>query len=252
MPSEDKKALFLLKELEAENKRLKREIALLKRELAAKNGKNTFTDYTDKTRADLEKRAQNARHYAKKSYTAFLVSLISATSVFKLYKRIVGIVKKYTLVTFSLKIATYILAAVQSSAIFVVALSVFLISLPFTFIIGYSATLLSFFAKKRMLKKASRILCGKRIAVFFPSRGAFLTKSSFFAGTVRDWRDRYSGIAIIVSPYIFSKRGISAAPKAFTLMREEEKDILIIRRHFYFALSKKILKKQEESLTEIY
>ncbi len=252
MPCEDKKALFLIKELENENKRLRREIGLLKRELAAKNGKTTFADNTDKTRTELEKRAEGARHYAKKSYTAFLVSLISATSVFKLYKRIVGIAKKYTLVTFSIKIATYILAAIQSSAIFVVALSIFLISLPFTFIIGYSATLLSFFARKRMLKKASKILCGKKIAVFFASRGASLAQSSFFAGSVRDWRDRYGGTAIIVSPYMFSKRGISYAPRSFTLMREEERDILIIRRHFYFALSKRILRKQEEGLTEIY
>lgn len=250
--SRKKERLSRIKELEAENRRLKTEVGILKHELSVVNGKKIFHDSQDKILESFEKIADNERLFSKKRYVSYLAAIISRTSVFKLYKKIISVVKKYTLITVSLKIAAYILAILQSSAIFVVALSVFLIFLPFTFILGYLAIVLSLFGRKRCIKRVTETTKNKSIAVFFASRGHQLSCDSFFAGTVREWKERHGGVAVIVSPYFFSSKGITDVKKLYTLMRIEETDVIIVRRHFFFTLNKRVFKDPKKDITMIY
>ena len=159
-----------LKELESENKQLKAEVDNLKREISVMTDKKTFHDTRDKILLSFERSASNERLFSKKRYTAYLAALISRTSIFKLYKRIITFAKKYTLLTVSLKIAAYVIALIQSSAVFVVALSVFLVLLPFTFVFGYLTIIISLFGRRRTIKKVSELTKNKSVAVFFASR----------------------------------------------------------------------------------
>ena len=79
-----------------------------------------------------------------------------------------------------------------------------------------------------------------------------LTNDSFFAGTVREWRDRKEGVAVIVSPHLFLSKGISTSKKPYLLMRVEETDVIIIRKHFFFTLDKRIFKNSDKDVTMIY
>lgn len=241
-----------IKELQAENKRLRAEVETLKYELNSAKDKKIFNDPQDKVRVSFDRRVENTGLFSKRSYTSYLLSLISKTSVFKLYKKIINIVKKYTLITVSLQIAAYILTVLQSSAIFVVAFSLFVISLPFTFIFGYSALVFSFFGRKKINKKVDKMLQDKKVAVFFATKSNSLRHDSFFAGMVREWRDKNNGVAVIVSPYFFSSKGISSSKRPYMVMREEEKDIILVRRHYYFSLKKRRFTRNDKNLTLIY
>ena len=161
-------------------------------------------------------------------------------------------VKKYTLVTVSLKVAAYILTILQSSAIFVLALSFFVVSLPFTFLFGYLAVILSLFGRRRRIKAVNEMIKNKKVTVFFASKGKQLSPDSFFAANLRDIKERRGGVAVIVSPYFFSPKGISDAKKAYALMRIEEKDIIIVRRHFFFTLNKRLFSDFKKDVTMIY
>ena len=249
---ENNKDVSKIKELEAENKQLKTEVDNLKRELAAMNDKKIFHDSQDKILLSFERSADNERLFSKKRYTSYIAAIISRTSVFKLYKRIILFAKKYTLLTVSLKMAAYVIALIQSSAVFVVALSVFIVLLPFTFIFGYLTLMISLFGRRRKIKKVTEMTKNKSVAVFFASKADQLTSDSFFAGTVREWKDRRGGVAVIVSPYIFGARGISGSKKTYSLMRVEEADVIIIRKHFFFTLDKRIFKNSDKDITMIY
>ena len=250
--SRNSKELERLKELESENKQLKAEVDNLKREISVMTDKKTFHDTRDKILLSFERSASNERLFSKKRYTAYLAALISRTSIFKLYKRIITFAKKYTLLTVSLKIAAYVIALIQSSAVFVVALSVFLVLLPFTFVFGYLTIIISLFGRRRTIKKVSELTKNKSVAVFFASKATKLTGDSFFAGTVREWKNRRGGVAVIVSPYFFSPKGISGSKKAYLLTRTEEADVIIIRKHFFFTLNKRIFKDPDKDVTMIY
>ena len=241
-----------IKELQSENRLLREEIESLRSEVEKLSGKKIFGDSNDRSLQAFEKKAANVRLFSKKHYTTYLIALISNTSVFRLYKKIVSVLKKYTLITVSLRIAAYILTAIQSSAIFVVALSLFVVSLPVTFIFGYLALILSFFGRRRVIKRTKEMISDRAVTVFFAQRGDSLTKDSYFAGMIKDHTERTGCVSVIISPYFLSSKGISGSKKLFFIMREEEKDVIVIRRHFFFSLKKLLFKNMNDSLTMIY
>ncbi len=56
----------------------------------------------------------------------------------------------------------------------------------------------------------------------------------------------------MVTPYFMSMRGIGEQKSPFMIARQEQENILIIRRHFYFALKKKIIDPMEIPTTEVF
>lgn len=58
--------------------------------------------------------------------------------------------------------------------------------------------------------------------------------------------------SVVVTPYFMSMRGIGEQKSPFMIARQEQENILIIRRHFYFALKKKIIDPMEIPTTEVF
>ncbi|MBQ8140126.1 MAG: hypothetical protein IJ038_00330 [Clostridia bacterium] len=241
-----------IKELSEENKRLRREVDALKFELEDIQQKKAIRGGHDDVRSAFDNQSLHSRLYSKRSYTSYLLGLISSTSVFRLYRKMIAFVKRYTFISTTLKILAYILTVLQSGTIFVLAASFFVVSLPFTFIVGYTALVVAFFGNRRLKKKMSGLTRGKNITVLFPQKGRAFSESSYFAGMARDIAKDGENTVVIVSPYFFSSKGISGSKKLFIAMREEGDNILIIKRHYFFTFKRQILKKHAEKITYIY
>lgn len=247
--SKDKKTI---NELSEENEKLRLEVDALKHELEKIKGKKVFHASSDLPHTSFDRQALNVRLFSRKSYTSYLAGLIANTSIFQLYRKIIVYARKYALITTTLKILSFIFSFLQTGAIFVIAASLFVVSLPFTFIGGYAALIFTFFGNKKLKKKTAQMLEGKKIAVFFTQKGRSLDDSSFFAGMVRELCDRTDGVAIIVSPYFFSPRGITDNRRFYLSLRNETDNIIIVRRHFFFTVRRKMLKERGEDITIIY
>ncbi len=241
-----------IKALTEENQKLKQEIENLKEEIDSIKKDKILHKKGDAVSVSFENQALNAKLYSKKSYTTYLAGLIANTSFFRLYKRLLYIVRKYTFISTTLKIIAYILTFVQSGALFVLAASVSIISLPFTFIIGYSALAAALFGRRRLNKKLSKFFDGKNIFVMFPQRGNELNSDSFFSGNAKEFAKGENNAVIIVSPYFFSSRSISGKKKVFISAREEDENILTVKRHYYFTLKRKLLKTDMKKITFMY
>ena len=246
--SNDKKRIT---ELSEENEKLRIEIDALKRELEKTKGRST-SHSQGVVSATFERQSAGARLFSKKSYSAYLVGLIANTSVFKLYRKFLDYLRKYSFITTTLKIVSFIFAFLETSAVFILAASFFVVSLPLTFLVGYAALLLTLFGKRRAKMKVKEAIEGKSVTILFPQRGRALTEDSFFSGMTRDICRRTGGVAIVVSPYFYSTRGISKSNKLFLSMRDEGDGVLLVRRHFFFSLKRKILKEKRNDTTVIY
>ena len=241
-----------IKKLTEENAKLRRELDSLKRELEKANGTAPLFSSKDKYAEEFEKQSRNETLYSRKSYTAFLLSHISNTSVFHVYKRIIAFLRKYALVSTTLKIAAIILAILQTSTVFVLATSVFVVSLPFTFLVGYAALILSLFGRRRLKKKIADISEGKDIFILTPPRGRAFEKSSFFNGMAEDIAKDKTKLVIIVSPYFLSSKGVGKSRKLFSMARIESDNVIIVRRHYYFSLKRKKKPDTHKNITILY
>lgn len=246
--SNDKKRIT---ELSEENEKLRIEIDALKRELEKTKGRSGHHS-TDTASSVFERQSTGARLFSKRSYSAYLMGLIANTSVFKLYRKFLDYLRKYSFITTTLKIVSFIFTFLETSAVFILAASFFVVSLPLTFLVGYAALLLTMFGKRRAKRKVKKAIEDKKVTILFPQRGKALSEDSFFAGMTRDICRRTGGVAIVVSPYFYSTRGISKSKRLFLSMRDESNGILLVRRHFFFSLKRRILKDKRNDITVIY
>lgn len=239
-----------LRELRAENKLLRAENALLYEELRALN-KNALT--TEKQRRILlESTAARAELFSRKGFASFLVGSFKLRSLFSFYRRLVYIVKKYTFITTTLKILTFILGVLQSGAIIVLFTGTMAITLPLTLIFSYTAIVLSFIFRKRLTKRTRDMILGKSVTVFFPPRSRAFEKSSYFRRMVYEAAKKRNSLSVIVSPYAVSAAGISGKRTPFLAIRQEGERIIIMRSHYFFTFKKKILSRHKKNITFIF
>ena len=241
-----------IKELRAENKRLAREIALLKIELEDAHGKRTRKKDTDPNRLLLEHQAQNEILFSKKRYFGYVVRLIANTSIFHFYKKILAFFRRYSFLSTTLKIVLAVLTVIQSSAIFVLATSASVLAFPFILILSYTAFFLAHLSRRKNDAVNKKLLAHKHIFVFFPPKKRALVPDSFFSGMVEEFSKRPDHICIVVSPYFWHNHGLFGNRKPYRFSRAESESILLVRRQYYFMLKKNIFRVAAGDITEIY
>ena len=246
-----------IKKLTEENKKLKLEVKLLKSKLEDKESEEHFHKRSDATVAKFENQAQKSKLFSRRTFFGYVYHTAKATSVFKIYKRIINTVRRYTFITTSIKIASFIFAFLETSAVFVIAASAFAISLPFTILFSYLAFLFSHMNAKKRTEQLMERMKSKKIYVFFPPKSLALSESSFLCGFVRDIASKEDSFCIIVSPYIFKSKGISQEKGAFVNVRDERSknnNIVIVRRNYFFSIKKNIFKRKGHvaDVCEIY
>ena len=246
-----------IKRLTDENKKLKLEVKLLKSKLEDKEIEQRFHKRSDATEVKFENQAQKSKLFARRTFFGYVYHTAKATSVFKIYKRIINTVRRYTFITTSLKVASFIFAFLETSAVFVIAASAFAISLPFTILFSYLAFLFSHMNAKKRTEQLKDRMRSKKIYVFFPPKTLALSESSYFCGLVKDIASKNDAFCIVVSPYTFKANGISREKDAFVNVRDERSEnnnIVIVRRNYYFSIKKNIFKLQGHvtDVCEIY
>ena len=207
-----------IRELRKETRRLRLENSILRKRLGSLDTEGLLA--IQGRRLFFEDTAKRASLFSKRSFSAFLIASFKLGSLFSLYKRLVLIVRRYTLITTTLKILAFILGIIQSGAIIVLFTGAAAIALPITLVFSYVLLVISFIFEKRLTKKTRAIVFGKKISVFFPPRHKALERDSYFRKMVRDAASDADSVAVIVSPYPVSPRGVSNASSFFLATRQ--------------------------------
>lgn len=239
-----------IKELLAENSRLKKENAALKDELHNKSAVSFGNK--DKAFSALRNQAKTQKAFSQKKYFSYLRELIKNASFFRAYSVIINSVKKFTFISTSLKVLVFILSTVHSGAVFLISTSAFIVSLPFSLLISGASFILTFIGSRKSTKRIRPLIAEKKVYALFPSRKQLSGKSAYLTGFVNELAQDENSAVIIVSPFFFSQTGVSESKKAFASSRFDGKNTVIVRRHYYFTLKQKVILKNSNNLVEIY
>lgn len=239
-----------IRKLRAENKQLRAKNATLCDELNSL--KRDALLRAKAARISHRDNAHRAKLFLRKSFASFLVGSFKLRSLFSFYQRLVYIVRKYTLITTTLKILTFALGILQSGAIIVLFTGTMAITVPLTLLFSYTAAVLTFVFRKRLTARMKASLKDKRITVFFPPKSRAFEANSYFRGMVRDAATDADAVAVIISPFAFSPVGISMKRSFFLAARREEEGIIIMRPHYFFTFKKKILAEHDKNITFIF
>ena len=241
-----------IRALSIENRQLKRENEALKRDIGELRSSGASFKPVGKYQSALKRGADSEYMFKKRSYITHLWAQLTRTSFFSVYKSVINFIRRYTFITTSLKVVSMLFLFIETTALLVISTSALIVSLVITLLVSQVLMVLTFFTRKKHNKRNTALLLGKQVYVFFPPKERAFDHGSYFAHFVSDIASREDCIAVVVSPYMLKSTGIEKSRKPYYISRLDGQDILLVRRHYYFTLRKKIIDVHTSSLTEIY
>ena len=240
-----------IKELQAENQRLRRELHRYKRQ--KEFGDSIYARHHEKTwQINLRQGASKENLFERKNFASYLFGTFKNRTFFLYYQKFIYVIRKYTFITATLKILFFLWTILQSSALFVLFTGSVAIGAPITILFSYMALMLTFFGRKNLNHRLRHTLEGKKITVFFPSKGRAFEHSSYFKQMVRSSANDPDHAVVIVSPYYFAPKGFSRSKKYYLASRFESENIILIRKHYFFTFKKHVLSDMSHDLTFIF
>ena len=242
-----------IRELTRENMQLRSEIEFLKNEIQQSSAsKRRILKKRDSIKSIFMHQARRENTYSQDKYFSYFKHALKNASLFRAYTQIINTVRHLTFISTTIQIVFFILTLLQSGIIFLISTSAFIVSLPFTFLISGTGAMLTFLGSRKATRVNTPLLRGKKVCVFFPGKKSVIRDGSYFSGFVKSMSNRPNTVCIIVTQGLFFSRGISKNKKYFFTSRVEGENIIIVRKHYYFKLKKKIIEPYSSDITEIY
>lgn len=230
--------------LKEENKQLREKIEKIEGELDRLRSDMGVTSAKDDISRLWYGRYQFSYLMASKSYHQYSVRLIRNTSTWGLASKGLKYFRRFRLLSAILRWITRLVVLAESGVALVASLSVFLIALPFLLLFAIFSLTAALFQRRNALKDFRQKLNNKRVYILFASREQIKRKNSkngFFYSNAIELAENDSAV-IIVSPFFFSKKGFEKTD-FYVTAREENKNIYLVRKIFFFILRRKIIEK---------
>ncbi len=233
------------------NARLKRELTDLRRDIQARQSEEKpltrFRRRAGKARREerlLGEATRRARHFRKPSFLRYLWESVmdSAPVAF-----IVGLWRYMRRVRVAQTVLSLAVAVGAVTAVAVLAAAL----LPFLLAGAGALTLWVALGSRRMNRRIKKELAGRRVRVLVPPRGRALEEGSFFVRSARDMAAAAGVTVLVVTPYVFSRRGLGGGGRFFTARKETE-GLYLVRRHYFFILRRQVLDALEGEVTVVY
>ena len=196
-------------------------------------------------------RASFSRLSESPDYFSFFVGLIRSSKVFQLWERWIKYFRRFRLVTTALRLLPWILLLISTHTILYAAVVASALLAP---IVAIAVLSLLAEAPLRYREANPRMACkieGKTVYVIFPERSREFESGAFWRANLLDLSTKESSIVVVVSPYLFSSRGVFET-RRYLHLREERDNLFLVRRHYYFSLRKHVLTKKANRLILIY
>lgn len=210
---------------EKELLRLRRENKYLRQRLFAMGGGRSLPSYARKFAGRL-------RASEKTSYAGYIGGKLSASGIITAYRRIYGAVRKFLFASSLLRVLTFIVALVNSSAALLLIFSALAVLLPAFAVLSLLGALTALLTRKKCEKRLLKTLSGRVYVVFGQARGKF-RKELMERGTLLCVRESVSSC------------GFSSA----NIRPDGSVDIHI---SFIFSLMKKLEKDGRISIIKIF
>ena len=240
------------------------EILSLKKQLNKERRKNRIlrekldrrvvsdTDLGEDAPDSFLSRAGEAHLFHHRGYVGYLAALVRRNSVYRLWKKYVGYFRRIRLVSVTLRIFSYVFLLLQTGTVFFIILLLLLVVLPILAAVALVAYLIALLLMRRDNKKMSTLCKAKNIYVFFPRRTEEFSRGNFWKGNILSFAEQPDARVIVVSPYVFSGKGMGEKGNYYFNFRRESKHLYFIRKHYFFALRRRVLSECRGRITLIY
>lgn len=256
----DKALREKLKRYRAENAALRQQIADLQKEHAHVVAPTPSSDTATApdaatTRAQRLFRSQGRRahHFGKRTYFRFLIECFTDSSFYLQWRKILAFARRIRLARTVGLVLTFVLAAAQTSALFVVFSAAYLVALPFLVMGSGIGLFISVLHSRSVNRRLRHALNGCHVRILLPSKAVSFcpARRAFFFASARSMAAEPNTAVIVVSPYALSTKGFGSRRLFFTA-RCEGPRLYLVRKSYYFILRRHVLTAVDPDLSILY
>lgn len=243
----------LIEELETlrlENQRLTQTVSTLRKQLG-EYGEEDMPLRRPKPRTRREAWGRQFRDdgraagsFSKKTFPRYLIGIVNASTPGRLVKKVTRFFRRVRLVRTVVAVGTAVITAVVLFPMYVVVLPIMLT------LSGLTAFLSLFFAfrKNRQLRQE---LNGRHLYVLIATEDVCLHPDSFFVRNAHQLAHTPGCAVLVVSPHNLRTQGLGGKG-LFVTARRECDDLYLVRKHYFFNLRRKVLRRIDPHMTIIY
>ena len=236
-----------IQELTEENRKLRAELLALQ----SKTDADKQDHASDPVYERIERQILAQKHFSHNHYTTYLLSRVMNTKFFKIFRNVINVVRKVSFIRTAINVIMFILLFIASGVSIVLTASTLLIYGLVTFTASYAISMLTLLSHHRTTRRIRKLTKGKKVYVFFPCKHDRHADGSFG----KRWADSVAkdagSVALVVSPFRF-RSPVDNSRRLVITCYQNESGVIILRKHYYFLLKRKIFRHSHDSIIEIY
>ncbi len=175
-----------------------------------------------------------------KSLLSYRYGQLKENGLWNIAMRTIRYTRRYFLISRLIRYASYIIAAIETSAVLLVVFSVLVILLPISLLLFGITVILSMSQYKKYNRLISDDIKDRKIVVIDAKRGYFHKKQSYLKNMAKCFRNE--GYTVLVVSHSFTRDKFLVAKKA-------EEKIWVLKLNYFFILKKQI---ETDDITYIY
>ncbi len=199
----------------------------------------------------LASMTHDSRIVSISNYPKYLYLSLCQSSPYRIWTRIMAYFRRFRFLSFAFHAAAQIIAIIETSAILLVASTIFIVMIPVMLgmLVG---TLVAALTRGRALNRYLREeLRNKRVFIFFPTSSPAPGYGSVMHATVEGLAVSRSNVIFVVSPHTVSSC-IFGERHMFFMARNAEENVFYIRKFYYFLLRRRVLCDMPERVSVIF
>lgn len=186
---------------------------------------------------------------ASTSYPHYLLSTLHQSSAYRGWMRLLTYFRRFRLVSVIIRIATNLLTIIETSALLIVAATVFIVTLPLLLAVLLVAAVAVAIDGSRCNRRLAPLICDKQIFVFFPTHPA--RRGGVLHATLAQLASDPRNAVFAVSPYPVSS-ALFGRRQAYFIQARSEENIFFIRKYYFFMLRRGVLSHAHHPVRYIF
>lgn len=169
-------------------------------------------------------------------FLGYLHGWITSAPLYAQWARLISYIRRFRTITFLLRTLGILLTVLQTGALVLVGTALFLVLLPSAAALMLGILLTALLESRRSNRYLRSHIAGRAVTVLFLSA----EENTFALGNACDLASR-GRVVLAVSPYLISSRGLGTRKSFYCTLRQERKNVFIIRKYYFFSLRKHVL-----------
>ena len=182
---------------------------------------------------------RNRKITAHRFFFGYAYDLFTHAPLYTHWQTLLTHIRRFRTVAFLLRILTILVTVLQTGALVVLATALFLVVLPLLAALMLGILLTALLESRRTNRRLQKQAKGKRVCVLFMSN----EENAFLEHNAKNLCAR-GFFVVIVSPYWISSKGL-ADKRFYCTAREEYRNIVLIRRYYFFSFRKHVLQNSD-------